>query len=142
MEHSTFYKITIFMMISLWTIVDSWPIVPYRYENKYPEKSYPEKPYPEMIYNSYNDHYRNRYYRPNSNHHQTSEEMMNKRKFREQEYEILDQADYGESELINHSIEKENLKDWFEPEAELIDSSKVSKDLRNVRFLRLINKDD
>ncbi|OTF71003.1 hypothetical protein BLA29_011863 [Euroglyphus maynei] len=130
MDHSTFYKITLFM-ISLWTIADSWPITGSRYEK------YPEKRFPEMIFNTESYHQRNRFYQPEDIRRSSG---INKRKFREQEYEQLDQQT-DESDK-NNSIYKDNLKDWFEPEAELIDSSKVSKDLINVRFMRLINKNN
>ena len=127
-----FLQITLFM-ISLWTITDSWPIMSSRYEK------YPEKRYPEMIFDNYNQ--KNQYYQPNFD----RSSRINKRKFHEQEYELLDQVDdddqTGES-YLNHPIYNENLKNWFEPEAESIDSSKISKDLINVRFMRLINKDD
>lgn len=53
-----------------------------------------------------------------------------------EEYEILDQADRKENELF----EREYLRDWFNPEAELIDPSRVSQELKNVRFMRLIDK--
>ncbi|XP_027201983.2 uncharacterized protein LOC113795941 [Dermatophagoides pteronyssinus] len=132
MYHSSFYQITLFM-ISLWTIIDSWPIMSSRYEK------YPEKRYPEMIFDTYDQ--KNQYYQPNFD----RSSRINKRKFREQEYELLDQVDdddqTGES-YLNRPIYNENLKNWFEPEAESIDSSKISKDLINVRFMRLINKDD
>lgn len=59
---------------------------------------------------------------------------------REDEFEIIDQADRKENEL--GILLRQNLEEWFNPEAELVDSSKVADDLRHVRLLSISHADD